>query len=361
MGKEKRDKSRNNIKASPARTGYSEERRLDRGREVSKEKVESRQDLRNSCLPPSACSVRRAKQKQPPHSAASPLPIDVCFITFLHSEQPGNFHRDQIAVFVDLPRVPRSPRRTADASARLAMNSFSMNALAKTLPSVCRQTASRTATLRNTRSIASSSSQQASNSKERSRRERSKSLESQILVGAREPANTDKASPLSAITKMMQGGQSSASSRFTSDYSRLAESLEADMMRHPYADRAPPHHLHVFCHKHNTILTLTRPNGNPMLSMGTGQIGFRKGGRAGFDSAYQLSSHVLSQIQERGYLLEIKRLEVVFRGFGKGREAFTKVLLGNEGRNVRGLVGRVTDSTRVKFGGTRSRKVRRLG
>ncbi|KAJ5379279.1 hypothetical protein N7509_012398 [Penicillium cosmopolitanum] len=236
------------------------------------------------------------------------------------------------------------------------MSSFSMNALAKTLPSVCRQNISRSAGLSSVRSITSSSSQQADGS---SRAERTRSLENQILDRA--PSSADKASPLSAITKMMQGGQSSSNSRFTSDYSRLAESLEADMMRHPYADRAPPHHLHVYCHKHNTILTLTRPNGNPMLSMGTGQIGFRKGGRAGFDPAYQLSSHVLSQIQERGYLLEIKRLEVVFRGFGKGREAFTKVLLGNEGRNVRGLVNRVTDSTRVKFGGTRSRKVRRLG
>lgn len=161
---------------------------------------------------------------------------------------------------------------------------------------------------------------------------------------------------------MMQGDQGdSASSRVRSDYARLAESLEADMMKNPYADRAPPHHLHVYSHKHNTILTLTRPNGNPMMSLGCGQIGFRKAGRSGFDPAYQLSSHVMSQIQERGYLLEIKRLEIVFRGFGKGRDAFTKVLLGNEGRKIRGLVSRVTDSTRVKFGGTRSRKVRRLG
>ena len=59
--------------------------------------------------------------------------------------------------------------------------------------------------------------------------------------------------------------------------------------------------------------------------------------------------------------MEIKRLEVVFRDFGPGREAFTKVLLGSEGRNIRGLVSRVTDATRLKFGGTRSRKVRRLG
>lgn len=160
----------------------------------------------------------------------------------------------------------------------------------------------------------------------------------------------------------MQVGQGdSPSSRVRSDYSKLAESLEADMLRNPYADHAPPHHLHVFSHKHNTIITLTRPNGNPMMSMSCGQIGFRKGGRSGFDPAYQLSAHVMAQIQERGYLLEIKRLALVYRGFGKGREAFTKVLLGSEGRRIRGLISRVSDSTRVKFGGARSRKVRRLG
>ncbi|KAJ5684675.1 uncharacterized protein N7477_001020 [Penicillium maclennaniae] len=232
------------------------------------------------------------------------------------------------------------------------MNSFSMNALAKSLPSVCRQFIPRSASMRPARSF--SSSPKTSSSTEEARK-----IEKGILD--RKPANSEDSSPLSAITKMMQGDQSSSSPRVKSDYSRLAESLEADMMRNPYADRAPPHHLHVYCHKHNTILTLTRPNGNPLMSLGTGQIGFRKGGRAGFDPAYQLSSHVMSQIQERGYLMEIKRLEVIFRGFGKGRDAFIKVLLGNEGRNIRGLVNRVTDSTRVKFGGTRSRKVRRLG
>lgn len=98
-----------------------------------------------------------------------------------------------------------------------------------------------------------------------------------------------------------------------------------------------------------------------MLSMGCGRLGFRKGGRSGYDPAYQLASHVFAQIQEKGWLLDIQRLELVYRGFGPGREAFTKVLLGNEGKNIRGLVCRVTDSTRIKFGGTRSRKVRRLG
>lgn len=129
----------------------------------------------------------------------------------------------------------------------------------------------------------------------------------------------------------------------------------------PYGNRNPPYNLHVYSHKHNTIMTLTRPNGNPILSVGCGTMGFRKSHRGGYDPAFQLSSHVFAQIQEKGLLRDITALTVVFRGFGFGREAFTKVLLGNEGRHIRPLVTRVTDATRIKFGGTRSRAVRRLG
>ncbi|KAJ5893905.1 hypothetical protein N7495_005596 [Penicillium taxi] len=232
------------------------------------------------------------------------------------------------------------------------MNSFSMSTLAKSLPSLSRPCQPRTVISCGFRSFSTSLKDSAAANRQE------QSIENQLLD---RDTTSSKASPLAAITKMMQGDSSSSASRVSSDYSRLAERLEADMMKNPYADRAPPHHLHVYCHKHNTLITLTKPNGNPMMSLGCGQIGFRKGGRSGFDPAYQLSSHVMSQIQERGYLLDIKRLEVIYRGFGKGREAFTKVLLGNEGRNVRGLVSRVSDSTRIKFGGTRSRKVRRLG
>ncbi|KKZ57986.1 hypothetical protein EMCG_05538 [[Emmonsia] crescens] len=128
-----------------------------------------------------------------------------------------------------------------------------------------------------------------------------------------------------------------------------------------YAIQDPPHHLHVYSHKHNTHITLTRPNREPLLSMSCGNIGFRKAQRSKFDAAHQLASFMMGKIQEDGHLLTMKRLEVVLRGFGPGREAFTKVLLGPEGKNIRKMVCRVTDATRLKFGGCRSKNVRRLG
>lgn len=59
-------------------------------------------------------------------------------------------------------------------------------------------------------------------------------------------------------------------------------------------------------------------------------------------------------------MAEIQKLEVVFRGFGKGRDAVVKALTGVEGRSIRGRVIRVTDASRLKFGGCRSRAPRRL-
>ncbi|KAB8238797.1 hypothetical protein ETB97_008199 [Aspergillus alliaceus] len=234
------------------------------------------------------------------------------------------------------------------------MNTTFARSLLKALPSVGRSCQLRTSSARLIRPF-SSTSGVASDAKDKSR-----AIERQIL-NAQPEATADENSALSAITKMMQGERTRTNHAVSRDYSKMAESLEAEMIKQPYADRVPPHHLHVYSHKHNTILTLTRPNGNPLLSMGCGNLGFRKGHRSGYDPAYQLTSHVFGQMQERGYLLDINRLEVVLRGFGPGREAFTKVLLGGEGKNIRGLVSRVTDGTRIKFGGTRSRKVRRLG
>ncbi|TID21454.1 hypothetical protein E6O75_ATG04849 [Venturia nashicola] len=140
-----------------------------------------------------------------------------------------------------------------------------------------------------------------------------------------------------------------------------------------------PHHLHIYSTKHNTHLCLTRPNTEPIFSFSAGNIGFRKGQRGSFDAAFQLSSYVFKMMKDRGLLrhanerdtgLEdlgiktespIKNMEVVLRGFGKGREAVVKAIMGNEGRGLRGRIVRVSDATRLKFGGTRSSKPRRLG
>jgi small subunit ribosomal protein S11 len=121
------------------------------------------------------------------------------------------------------------------------------------------------------------------------------------------------------------------------------------------------HKFHIYATKHNTHITLSKPNRDALISVSCGNIGFRKAGRGSYDAAYQLAAFVMSRIQDKGLLPEIKKLELVYRGFGPGREAVTKAILGAEGKRIRPLIVKLSDSTRLKFGGVRSKKPRRLG
>jgi small subunit ribosomal protein S11 len=156
-----------------------------------------------------------------------------------------------------------------------------------------------------------------------------------------------------------QGLQSAQRSKASKNLKNIASqaSNEAATRTSSISDS---HHLHVYATKHNTHLTLTKPNREPMLSLSAGNIGFRKSQRGSFDAAYQLASYTMGKMHERGMLINMDKLEVVLRGFGAGREAFQKALLGTEGKGIKGKVTRVTDSTRLKFGGVRSKNVRRL-
>ncbi|KIV79474.1 hypothetical protein PV11_07036 [Exophiala sideris] len=145
-----------------------------------------------------------------------------------------------------------------------------------------------------------------------------------------------------------------------------------------------PYHLNVYAHKHNLHITFTDPSRNPIMSLSCGNIGLRKAQRASYDAAFQLAAYTFRKMAEKQWrvggkkmthnamktLADIRRpgaihggtgIEVILRGFGPGREAFQKALLGTEGRVIKPLIGKVTDGTRLKFGGTRSPKVRRLG
>ncbi|KAF4534353.1 putative 37s ribosomal protein s11 protein [Lasiodiplodia theobromae] len=163
----------------------------------------------------------------------------------------------------------------------------------------------------------------------------------------RSALSAERQSPLGYDRRPVNQGPSFAE-MLSSDSNINYKPGEATLMEEP-----EPHHLHIVSSKHNTHLTLTRPDRNPIISIAAGNIGFRKAGRGSYDAAYQLAAFLLSNIQDRGLLMEIKRLELVFRGFGEGREAVRKAIMGSEGMNIRNRIVRVTDATRLKFGGTR--------
>jgi len=126
-------------------------------------------------------------------------------------------------------------------------------------------------------------------------------------------------------------------------------------------DRVTPFHFNVYAHKHNTHITVSKPNRDVIVSMSCGNLRFKKSARGDYDAAYQLGALVLDKLNQKNWHNRIQRMEVVLRGFGPGREAITKILLGTEGRFWRDKIRRVADNTKLKFGGTRSPKPRRLG
>ncbi|UNI19237.1 hypothetical protein JDV02_005434 [Purpureocillium takamizusanense] len=128
----------------------------------------------------------------------------------------------------------------------------------------------------------------------------------------------------------------------------------------PRQDELEPYHFHIYSHKHNTHITCTKPNREPIISMSCGNIGFKGSRRSTFDAAYSLTKYVLERLIHTGWPMKMKHIELVLRGFGQGREAAVKVLMSPEGRVFREKIIRVADSTRIKFGGTRSEKRRRL-
>lgn len=93
-------------------------------------------------------------------------------------------------------------------------------------------------------------------------------------------------------------------------------------------------------------------------AISTGQLGFRKSARGEYEAGFQTAAKMFAIMEEKGFL--DKDLELVFKNFGKGRGAFEDALKGKEGDRIRAKIVRLSDNTKLKFGGTRSPKVRRL-
>lgn len=95
-----------------------------------------------------------------------------------------------------------------------------------------------------------------------------------------------------------------------------------------------------------------------LFSSSTGDFGFRKAARGEYEAAYQTAAQVFKRMENRrllNYPVEIVMLE-----WGKGRQAFVAALEGKEGNKVRPQVVRLSDHTKIKIGGNRAPKRRRL-
>ncbi|WVR07657.1 hypothetical protein IAU60_004699 [Kwoniella sp. DSM 27419] len=127
----------------------------------------------------------------------------------------------------------------------------------------------------------------------------------------------------------------------------------------------PTHTLHVKSTRNNTILCLTDNHG-PLfgtVSGGSDRV-FKNSQRSSYEAATQAATKMIDKIVAWNASLnsdQRPRIRVAFNGmFGMGREAVSAALSGPEGQEMRSLIMRVEDRTRIKIGGTRAPKPRRL-
>jgi len=119
-------------------------------------------------------------------------------------------------------------------------------------------------------------------------------------------------------------------------------------------------HLHVHSTRNNTIATFTNQEGQPVAWWSGGSCGFKKVNRASYEAGYQCTVRAFEKILDYRKDEGPFSLEIIFKGFGQGRDAMQKALLASEGEQIRSFVSRLTDKTPVKIGGTRAKKARRL-
>jgi small subunit ribosomal protein S11 len=206
----------------------------------------------------------------------------------------------------------------------------------------------------------------------------SPSLNPKAATGAASMAELSKTfSGMTSLISQNRGSRAAESRRRSSVLDTLSLSSDGTSGNlvpedGDFTERA--HQLHIMATRHNCHITIVRPPGyrNPLngnvsnnrtvlMSVACGNLAFRHSARKHYDSAFQLASYVMGVLKSRGHIKDIQQLEVFLRGFGAGREAVTKALLGLEGASLRGKIVKVSDATRLKFGGTRSKKPRRLG
>ncbi|KAK4705715.1 hypothetical protein P7C70_g487, partial [Phenoliferia sp. Uapishka_3] len=126
--------------------------------------------------------------------------------------------------------------------------------------------------------------------------------------------------------------------------------------------------LHVFSTRNNTILTLTHSPGSsptsinnelsslpsphhPVAWVSAGSAGYKGAARGTYDAAVEASLRMFKKIEELveppigsgGQRRKVKSppptdMEVIWKGFGQGRDAVFRSLLGGEGDKVRGLM-----------------------
>lgn len=164
-----------------------------------------------------------------------------------------------------------------------------------------------------------------------------------------------------------------STSEYTSSSSRLSPATRRPTGFGGQGRQFNFYKLHVFASRNNTILTLTTTPGatsseaspedphHAVAWVSGGSAGYKGASRGTYDAAVEVSLKMFKKIADlvdppvgsggvRKKVVWAKPtdLEVVWKGFGQGRDAVYRTLMGGEGDAVRGLVRRVTDAVSTR-------------
>lgn len=173
------------------------------------------------------------------------------------------------------------------------------------------------------------------------------------------PADTD-----GPPTSVLYARSNNTPTNKNANYTPTTNPLRLNLSQHAVVQN---YRMHVACTPNNTHIVMSDALGRPLKagSWSGGACGFKGVNRSGYEAGYQCAVRAFARVKQLaqesgGAGAGGPRFEVLFKGFGQGREAVFKALMTSEGDDVRPFVTRVTDNTPIKIGGTRAKKTRRL-
>ncbi|OBZ76269.1 putative cardiolipin-specific deacylase, mitochondrial [Grifola frondosa] len=114
----------------------------------------------------------------------------------------------------------------------------------------------------------------------------------------------------------------------------------------------PQYMVFVKATRNNTTTTLTKPNGDPIITLSGGKVGFKSSNRASYEAGYQCIVGIFKQLE-----LEMNKgdleWQLYLKGFGQGRDAAYRALIAAEGTTVKQFLTSVTDRSPIKIGEVR--------
>ncbi|KAK6909412.1 hypothetical protein I203_103430 [Kwoniella mangroviensis CBS 8507] len=180
------------------------------------------------------------------------------------------------------------------------------------------------------------------------------------------PTSSTKTIPTPTSTPTSTPIPSSPARARSSKGSGLRWLAETDKSNDNNKHLVPTHTLHVRSTRNNIVLSFTDGLGPVFTNVSGGSDRqFKNSQRSSYEAATQASIKMFEKILEYHQTTTPSnrrlQLRVSFNGlFGMGREAIASALSGPEGQEIRSLITRVEDRTKIKIGGTRARKPRRL-